>query len=85
MDRLPVLALSALLPALGGCSPASGPEVQRESLTAGTTLLDYHGPSDAFGHPVAPAGAMGACGSTGRSSRLSPVSASFIASPWSMT
>jgi hypothetical protein len=61
MDRLPVLALPVLLLALGGCSPASEPETQRESLTAGTTLLDYHGPSDAFHHRVVPAAAMAAC------------------------
>lgn len=61
MERLPVLASTVLLLALGGCSPAGEPVPQRESLTAGTTLLDDHGPSDAFGHRVAPAAAMAAC------------------------
>jgi hypothetical protein len=61
MDRLPMLACIVLLPALGGCSPTIEPATTPRRLTEGTTLLDYHGPADAFGHRVAPAAAMAAC------------------------
>src|SRR6187399_2129011 len=60
MDRVPVLAWLVLVPALGACSPSSEIATEAEPQFA-RTLLDYHGPADAFHHRVVPAAAMAVC------------------------
>ena len=61
MSRLSSTARLVLLAVSCGCSSRDPPSIQPRSLTEATTLLCYHGPADAFGHPLAPAAGMRAC------------------------